>query len=163
MDPDHEQLLRAVEKVAVLLAESGVPIMASRVFAYALTEDADHYTAAELAEGLRVSPAAVSGAVRYLTATGLMFKERRPGQRAAVYRIDSDDVWSTIISARVPMLELWERGAREAAEMVGPETRGGRRLTETEAFCRFWREDTVHQLARWREYRRAVFAGSDGA
>lgn len=149
-------MLRAVEKVAAVFAASGIPRMAARVFAYALAEDSDRYTAAELAAGLQVSPAAVSGAVRYLTATGLMFKEREPGVRADVYRIDEGDVWSSVIGARFPLLEMWERSTGEAARMVGVETRGGRRLAETEAFCRFWREELRDMLERWRAYRQTL-------
>ena len=49
---------------AFLLTESGVPRMPARVFASVLAEDAGALTAAELAERLQVSPAAISGAVR---------------------------------------------------------------------------------------------------
>jgi DNA-binding transcriptional ArsR family regulator len=153
---DREQVLKAVERVGAVLSESGMPRMAARVFAYALAEDADRYTAAELAEGLGVSPAAVSGAVRYLTASGLMFKERAPGVRADIYRIDNGDVWSAVLGARFPLLELWERSTGEAARMVGLETRGGRRLAETEAFFRFWREEMRDSLERWRDHRRTL-------
>jgi hypothetical protein len=98
----------------------------------------------------------VSGAVRYLTATGLMFKERAPGVRADIYRIDDGDVWSAVIGARFPILELWERSTGEAARMVGLETRGGRRLAETEAFFRFWREEMRDTLERWRHHRQTL-------
>jgi DNA-binding transcriptional regulator GbsR (MarR family) len=74
-------LEQAVERLGRVLEESGVPRMAARVFAYILAEDRDRYTAAELGEGLQVSPAAISGAVRYLTQTRLVVKERRPSGR----------------------------------------------------------------------------------
>ena len=61
---NDEDLLRAVERLAGMLYEAGMPRMAARVFSYALADDAEHYSAAELAEALRVSPAAISGAVR---------------------------------------------------------------------------------------------------
>ena len=88
----HDDLLRGVERFALILNGSGMPRMASRVFAYVLAEDSDRYTAAELAEGLRVSPAAISGALRYLLDTRMIFKEREPGTRADLYRIYDDDV-----------------------------------------------------------------------
>jgi hypothetical protein len=153
---DHERLLTAVEQVATLLAEGGIPRMAARVFAYALAEDSDRYTAADFAEGLRISPAAVSGAVRFLTATRLLFKERAPGSRADLYRVYDEDVWSTIMAARLPMLEVWEKAVHDAADAVGPETRGGRRLRETEEFFRFSRVETEAMIERWREHRRGL-------
>jgi DNA-binding transcriptional regulator GbsR (MarR family) len=77
-----QDLLRAVERFAQTMEMSGMPRMAARVFAYVLAEDSDRYTAADLADGLRVSPAAVSGAVRYLVDARLLFREREPGTRS---------------------------------------------------------------------------------
>ena len=153
---EHEQLLAAVEQVATLLADGGMPRMAARVFAYALAEDSDRYTAADFAEGLRISPAAVSGAVRYLTTTRLLFKERAPGSRADLYRVYDEDVWSSIMAARLPMLEVWEKAVHDAADTVGLDTRGGRRLRETEEFFRFTRIETEAMIERWQRHRRSL-------
>lgn len=152
----HDRLLRAVERVASLLAESGVPPMAARVFAYALADDTDRYTANDLAEGLRVSPAAISGAVRYLCDTRLLFKEREPGTRAVLYGIHDDDVWSAITLARIPMLEQWERAVEVAAAEIGTEHRGARRLLESQEFFRFTRLETEAMVERWKEHRRTI-------
>ena len=74
-----DSLFQAVERFGQALEGSGMPRMPARVFAYVLAEDSDRYTAAQLAEGLQVSPAAISGAVRYLVDTGLLIRERAPG------------------------------------------------------------------------------------
>jgi DNA-binding transcriptional regulator GbsR (MarR family) len=153
MDQDHEALLRAVEQIAGMLTDFGMPRMAARVFAYALAEDADRYTAAELAKGLQISPAAVSGAVRFLTSTRLMSKERVPGSRADLYRIQDRDVWAGVYAARLPLLEAWERTILEAADTVGRETRGGERLVESGEFFAFMRKETAEMLERWQDYR----------
>jgi predicted transcriptional regulator len=155
-DQVPERLSRAVEQVSTILTEGGMPRMAARVFAYALAEDSDRYTAAELAQGLQVSPAAVSGAVRYLVSTRLLFKERRPGSRAEVYRVHDEDVWSAITTARLPMLWMWEQAMHDAAALVGQESRGGRRLEETAEFFRFTREETAGMLERWKQHRRTL-------
>jgi len=152
----HVRLLHAVERVATLLTDAGMPPMASRVFAYALADDADRYTAAELAESLQVSPAAISGAVRYLLDTRLMFKDREPGRRADVYRIYDDDVWSAIMLARLPMLEMWEGAVADAAAMIGPGHRGGRRLRETQEYFRFMRDETAAMVERWKAHRKTL-------
>ena len=55
--------------------------MPARVFAALLATDSGRLTAAELAELLQISPAAVSGAVRYLTQVGMVHREREPGSR----------------------------------------------------------------------------------
>lgn len=152
----HRRLLHAVERVTALLTDAGMPRMASRVFAYALADDQDTYTAAEFADGLQVSPAAVSGAVRYLVGVRLLVKDRLPGTRADVYRIYEDDVWSAIMLARLPMLAMWEQAVAEAAEMVGPDHRGGRRLRETREYFRFTREEMAAMIERWKEHRRTL-------
>ncbi len=152
-DEERRALLRAVEQVAGLLTDGGMPRMAARVFAYALADDSERYTAADLAEGLQVSAAAISGAVRYLVMTHLLVREREPGTRADLYRIHHDDVWGAITMARIPMLEQWEAAVHKAAAEIGDDHRGARRLRETEEFFRFSREDMAAMVERWREHR----------
>lgn len=155
-ESEHDRLLRAVERFADLLAQSGMPRMPARVFAYALADDAERYTAAELAEGLRVSPAAISGAVRYLVDTRLLLKDREPGSRADLFRVHDDDVWGAITAARVPLLLMWEEAVEEAAELIGPGHRGTRRLRESQEFFRFTREETAGMLERWKAHRETL-------
>ena len=154
--PDDEDLLRAVERLAGMLYEAGMPRMAARVFSYALADDDEHYSAAELSEALRVSPAAISGAVRYLVGTRLLFKEREPGSRTDLYAIHDEDVWSAITVARAELLETWEDAVEEAAKLIGTDHRGGRRLLETKEFFRFNREETLAMVDRWKRHRRTL-------
>ncbi|GAA4875016.1 GbsR/MarR family transcriptional regulator [Saccharopolyspora cebuensis] len=147
------RLLRYVERFAQVLEESGVPRMPARVFAYVLAEDRDRYTASELAAGLRVSPAAISGAVRYLVQVGLVTKEREPGMRSDLYRIDDRDIWSHIFLQRSDLLSHYEKAAAEGVETLGPDTRGGRRMRESQEFFAFLRAELDGVMARWREYR----------
>ncbi|MGH3384943.1 MAG: GbsR/MarR family transcriptional regulator [Nocardioidaceae bacterium] len=147
-------LLRAVERLAQVMQSSGMPRMASRVFAYVLAEDSDRYTAGELAKGLGVSPAAISGAVRYLLDTRLLFREREPGQRSELYRVYDDDVWTAIMSARIPLMAHFTRGLDEAVALVDKDSRGGRRLVETREFYAFVEREMVEVMKRWSEYRR---------
>src|SRR5919107_1342181 len=107
-------LAQAVERLGRVLEDSGAPRMPARVFASTLAEDRDRYTAAELAEGLQVSPAAISGAVRYLTHTRLVVRERRASGRGDVYRVVDGDVWGTIMTARLPLLDHYVTSLEEA-------------------------------------------------
>ncbi|MDV3221289.1 helix-turn-helix domain-containing protein [Intrasporangium sp.] len=156
-EDDRAELLRYVERFALVLAESGVPRMPARVFAYVLADDADRYTAAELSEGIGVSPAAISGAVRYLTKVGLLAREREPGTRSDVYRIYDDDVWGTIFRQRVPLLERYELAAAEGVAILPAGSRGARRLEETQEFFRYLRREEEKVMDRWSELRRAQF------
>ena len=155
---DAARLAQAVDELTAVLTQTGMPRMAARVFAYALAEDSDRYTAADFAEGLQISPAAVSGAVRHLVAGRLLFKEHAPGLRADLYRVYDEDAWSAIMTARLPILWMWEQAVHDAAELVGTDTRGGRRLAESEAFFRFLRDEMAAMLERWKQHRRALDA-----
>jgi hypothetical protein len=152
---DHDDLLRFVERFAVVLSDSGIPRMPARVFAYVLAEDAESYTAADLANGLRVSLAAISGAVRYLVQVGLLAREREPGSRSDHYRIFDDDVWGRIFSQRSPALVRYEEAAAEGAALLKPGP-GARRMRETREFYAFLQADLPDLLERWRVHRRAL-------
>lgn len=152
--PRELVLLRFVERFALVLAESGLPRMPARVFAYALADDAERYTAAELAAGLRVSPAAISGAVRHLVQLGYLTRERLPGQRTDTYRVDDGDVWGTLILQQDRVLATYQETAAEGAELLDGSP-GGRRLRETEQFFAFLRAEQPRLIQRWREYRGA--------
>lgn len=147
-------LERAVEGVGRTFEAAGMPRMVARVLAYALAEDRSTYTAKDLAEGLGVSPAAVSGAVRWLVNGHLLIKERAPSGRGDLYRILDEDIWSTIVGARLPMLDQFVAGIDEAIELLGGEGPGVSRLRETRDFFAFNRAESERMLERWQEARR---------
>lgn len=151
---ESEGLLRVVERIALILNAAGIPRMPARVFAYMLADGADRYTAAALAEGLRVSLAAISGAVRYLTATRMVVKEREPGSRADHYRVRDGDVCGMIVAAWMPVLKRWESALETATVELGAHGGGGHRLAEATTFIAFLRSETEGMLERWSDYRR---------
>jgi DNA-binding transcriptional regulator GbsR (MarR family) len=151
-----ENLLRAVERFSQTLEGSGMPRMAARVFAYVLAEDSNRYTAAELAEGLRVSPAAISGAVRYLVDARLLFKEREPGRRGDLYTVYDGDVWAKIMRARIPLIDHFVSAMDDVLAMIGTDHPGGRRVYETREFFAFVQKDLTAMLDRWSEYRETL-------
>jgi DNA-binding transcriptional regulator GbsR (MarR family) len=152
--PDRDALLRFVERFAMALADSGMQRMPARVFAYVLADDADRYTAAELASALQVSPAAISGAVRTLVQARLLGKEREPGERVDTYRVYDDNLWHTIMTQRDQLIEPFVRLAAEGAELLGPDTPGGRRMRETYEFYQFMHRKLGDMMDEWLEYKR---------
>lgn len=160
-DAYDDKLLHFVERFALMLVETGMPRMPARIFAYVLADDADRYTAGELARGLRVSPAAISVGVRDLVRMGMLAREREPGSRADTYRIFDDDVWSAIMRQRAPAITHWQAGLAEGIEVLGLARRGGRRLKETLTFFTFILDDLPHQLERWQKYRADALASSE--
>jgi len=153
---ESEALLRVVEGIALSLNEAGVPRMPARVLAYMLVDEADRYSAAALAEGLRVSPAAISGAVRHLASTRMVVKEREPGKRAALYRVCDGDVWARVVAAWVPVFERWESALDSATVELGASGRDDHRLAEATTFIAFLRSALEGIRERWSGCRRGV-------
>jgi DNA-binding transcriptional regulator GbsR (MarR family) len=83
---------RYVERMGAALSDAGLQRLPSRVFAALTSDDDGRMTSAELVDTLRVSPASVSGAVRYLAQIGFLHRERERGGRRDVYVVD-DDAW----------------------------------------------------------------------
>jgi DNA-binding transcriptional regulator GbsR (MarR family) len=131
----------------------GLPRMPARVFAFILADDQSAYTAAELARGLGVSPAAISGAVRYLTDTHLVVRERNPAGRGDVFRVRDGNIWGTILAARLPLLDHVVESVAEAVDMLRPGSAGRARVDETREYFTFVRDDLRGLEARWRAWR----------
>ena len=140
-----------IERFASVLVAAGFPPMPARVFVALLVTDSGRLTAADLAEVLRVSPAAVSGAVRYLVQLGLVHKERVPGSRRDYYRMP-DDVWSDMFRLRDQVMQRWAGLVREGIELLGPGTPAGARLAEHATFFEFVSRELPEVLKRWDEY-----------
>jgi DNA-binding transcriptional regulator GbsR (MarR family) len=149
---DEEAVRRFVERFALNLTEAGMPRMPARVFAAVLVAEDGRRTAAELAAQLGVSPAAISGAVRYLTQLRLISREREPGERVDHYRVSSD-TWYEAIAHRDEMVARWLQDLAEGVKAVGPDTAAGTRLEETRAFFEYLLDEVPRLLERWRARR----------
>lgn len=156
----HEDILRFVERFALILTESGIRRMEARVFAYALTDDAERHTAGEFATGLRVSPAAISGAVRHLVQIGLLDREREPGSRVDTFRVHDDDVWYSISKRQAENLGRAESVLSEGVELLDQARPGGRRIRETLEYYRFIHSELPQTMERWRRHRGTLSAAS---
>ncbi|MFD7696533.1 GbsR/MarR family transcriptional regulator [Streptomyces sp. NPDC059374] len=153
---DPQAVSDFVEAFAAQLVEAGMQRMAARVFAALLASDAGALTSAELGERLQVSPAAVSGAVRYLSQVHMVSREREPGSRRERYRVHSDQ-WYEALTNRDAVMRRWERTLREGVDSLGEDTPGGRRLAETLAFFEYLEGELAALMERWREHRVRTF------
>ncbi|QEV19244.1 GbsR/MarR family transcriptional regulator [Streptomyces alboniger] len=153
---DAEAVSRFVEQFASQLVEAGMPRMPSRIFAALLASDSGALTSAELGERLRVSPAAVSGAVRYLTQQHLVSREREPGTRRDLFRVHSNQ-WYEAVGNRDAVLNRWEIALRDGIAGLGADTPAGRRLAETLAFFEFLQEELAAMMSRWRTHKKSLF------
>ncbi|MFI1394200.1 GbsR/MarR family transcriptional regulator [Streptomyces sp. NPDC020681] len=153
---DDEAVSRFVERFAAQLVEAGMTRMPARVFAALLASDSGALTSAELGEQLQVSPAAVSGAVRYLSQQHMVSREREPGSRRERYRVHSNQ-WYEALTNRDAIIKRWGDALREGVVTLGPETPAGRRLAETVAFFEFIQGELAAMMVRWTTHREKLF------
>ena len=153
---DEDAVRRYVESLGLVLSQIGMQRMPARVFAALMTTDEGRLTAADLAAQLQVSPAAVSGAVRYLTMTHMVSREREPGSRRERYRVHGDQ-WYEALTNREALIKRWEGALREGVSSLGAETPAGRRMAETLAFFEFVEGEIAAMMGRWRTHREQVF------
>jgi DNA-binding transcriptional regulator GbsR (MarR family) len=151
-EPEDEAVSAFVERFAGDLTEAGLQRMASRVFACLLASDSGALSSAELADRLQVSPAAISGAVRYLGQVHMVSRERLPGSRRERYRVHAD-IWYEAITNREAIISRWLNTLKTGVDAVGRETPAGQRLTETAAFFEFMRAESAFLMERWHRHR----------
>ncbi|WP_330458985.1 MarR family transcriptional regulator [Streptomyces sp. NBC_00820] len=153
---DAEAVSKFVESFAAQLVEAGMQRMPARIFAALLSADEGALTSAELGEQLQVSPAAVSGAVRYLAQQHMVSREREPGSRRERYRVHSNQ-WYEALTNREAVLKRWETALRDGVTSLGAATPAGRRMAETLAFFEFVDGEIAAMMERWRVHRDKTF------
>lgn len=133
-------------KMIEVLIEKGMPRMAARVLACLYVTDSESLTAAELVRRLKVSPASVSAAVRFLDNLG-MIKRVHDGRRHR-YLAD-DDAWFRSSVASGLTMERWARTAHEGAELFG-DSLPGERLAKMALFLDHFTRDLMGVAEKWR-------------
>jgi biotin operon repressor len=152
-----------IERFAGILYGAGMPRMPARVFAALLAADASQLSAADLAAVLGVSPAAVSGAVRYLAQVGLVVAAGEPGSRRLSYSVP-DDVWAQLVEARNTLLARLSATLLDGVALLGAGTPAGERLTRSARYFDFVLDEVADVHDRWREFstRRGPIASAQG-
>jgi predicted transcriptional regulator len=145
---DDEAVQRYAEQFGNVLAETGWPRMSARAFAAILASEHGRLTAAELADRLQASPAAISGAVRYLLQLRLASRERDPGSRRDVYVVQ-DDFWFETMMAQDGGLVRWEEILTQMLQATGSGTESDRRIRATLGFVHFIRGEVQGLRDRW--------------
>ncbi|MFJ9826690.1 GbsR/MarR family transcriptional regulator [Streptomyces sp. NPDC101160] len=144
------------------MTAAGMQRMASRVFAALLASETASMTSAELAERLRISPAAVSGAIRYLSQVNMVSRERDPGTRRERYVLHNE-LWYETFTRRDQVLTRWEKVLDEGTELLGRDTAAGRRTAETAEFFAFLHGEMAGIMDRWRARKDAEKAAEKAA
>jgi DNA-binding transcriptional regulator GbsR (MarR family) len=151
-DRDPAAVLKFIERFAGHLADAGMQRMAARVFVALLCADNGRLSATDMAELLQVSPAAISGAVRYLGQIDMVEREREPGSRRDYY-VMRDNLWYEMITRREQLMHRWQVTIRDGVEVLGEDTPAGLRWKETTEFFEYLHEEMPLLMDRWRARR----------
>lgn len=155
MARDEQALRAAVEQSAAVLTAAGFPKMPARVLMTLLVADEGGLTAADLAEALGVSAAAISGAVRYLRSLGIIHRMPQPGSRRERWEI-FDDAWYTALAGKNSVYGTFAATASQAIDAIDdPESAGARRTADMVAFFRYIEGKMPELLAEWEAIRTA--------
>ncbi len=143
-----EQRAAFVERLGGALTSAGLARLPSRIFAAVLVDEDGRMTAAEIGETLGVSPAAVSGAVKYLDGVGMVRRERERGSRRDVFVVD-DEAWhDTLLQADAiyaPMIAALDRGIED----LPADDPAHHRLEVSREFMRFLLDELHGINDRW--------------
>jgi len=144
-----------VDRMGSALHQAGLARVPSLVFSALLADEDGRMTAAELAEELHVSPASVSGAVRYLEQIDMLRRERVRGSRRDVYVVE-EETWHTALMQRdqvyTPMLAALSDGLA-AVDAGSP---AHRRMLVTREFLAFVNDEMRALADKWEQRRRAI-------
>ena len=147
----------AAERAAAMLTAAGMPRMPARVMMALVGSPDQGYSAAELAQRLGVSAAAVSGAVRYLQTIRIVHRLSRAGDRRDRYDL-IDDGWHTVLTANTPLYETLADHIDLVADDNVEAPLSMERAREMAGFFRFLADRMPRLLDEWDEHRRASSA-----
>jgi DNA-binding transcriptional regulator GbsR (MarR family) len=146
---DEEAVRRFIEHIAMTFDGLGFPRMAGRVLFVIMCAEEEALTAAQIAERLDVSPAAVSGAVRYLIQIQMLRREPVPGSRRDRYRL-AGDAWYEVSMVKGAAYKIFAEITAEGVEALGgPSTGPGARVAEMRDFFEFLYNEVPILLDKW--------------
>jgi predicted transcriptional regulator len=145
----HDGVQEFIERFAGQLTDAGMQRMAARVFVALLAQDEARMTASELGEVLQVSPAAISGAVRYLAQADMLERRRELGSRRDYYVLKAD-MWYDMITQREQLVVRWRVILEDGITALGVDSRAGQRMRETVAFFDYIHEEMPLLMDRWK-------------
>jgi predicted transcriptional regulator len=150
---DEEGTRRFVEQMAMIFAEWGFPKMAARLMVTLMAAEERGLTARDLSERLQASPAAISGAVRFLIQIGLVVRESVPGSRSDLYLLP-DEAWYTVTTAKQGLVDQVIAVADKGIDPLGGEgTKAGARVAEMRDFFIFAQAEMASVLVKWKQER----------
>lgn len=143
------------ETSAAVMAAAGFPKMPARALMALVVSEDGSLTAAELSEVLAASPAAVSGAVRYLQTVGFVHRVSQPGSRRDRYSLP-DHAWYVASLRQNPVYERLADLAAATADGLPVGSAARERIDEMGRFYRFLMARLPELLNEWEHARLEV-------
>ena len=140
----------AAEQLALVLASHGLQRMTARVLAALLFTEQQTMTMGELADQLRASSGAISGATKMLTSVGLAERVPAPASRRDHYRL-RDDAWALLFTNQNAVISAMLAAAEAGIAATGHDSLAGRRLTQMRDFYAFLLSEIPSLLNRWHQ------------
>jgi DNA-binding transcriptional regulator GbsR (MarR family) len=153
-----QQRVAFVERLGAALTSAGLARLPSRIFAAVLVDEDGRMTAAEIGEALGVSPAAVSGAVKYLDGVGMVRRERERGSRRDVFVVD-DEAWHDTLLQADNIYRPRIAALGQGIDDLGPDDPAQHRLVVSREFMQFILEELHGINDRWAARRRELEEG----
>ncbi|NUR85605.1 MAG: helix-turn-helix domain-containing protein [Nonomuraea sp.] len=146
--PRDPEALDAFEaRSAEMMVQTGLSVTASRILAALLLSDSGSATASELAARLKISPAPVSKALRWMVARGMVGREREGRHYRYVVQ---HDAWYQAWLASIAVMTRWEEFGREGAALLGADTPAGVRMQTAGRFFQLIRQDMIQAAEHYR-------------
>jgi hypothetical protein len=124
----EQKALAWVERVSAFFArQEGLPPITGRILGWLMICEPAEQSAADIAAGIKASRASMTANIRYLTATGLVRRYTRAGDRTAYYRLD-DQAWKTAVRQRIEGMSAFEDVLDQGLHLIGPDTDRASRL-----------------------------------
>ncbi|MFF1651568.1 helix-turn-helix domain-containing protein [Streptomyces sp. NPDC058240] len=146
---DAEEVRAYEEVFTTVVIASGMPTMMARVTACLILTDTGSLTAAELAQRLQVSPAAVSKAIAFLESQGFVRRERAEGRRE-LYVVDDDVYYQSMMASARSIAQVVDT-ARQGIPVLRPGTPAATRLENIARFLDFVSESTARAAEQARD------------
>lgn len=140
----------ATARLASAFTASGFPRMPASVIMALMVSENGALTAEQLAAELKASPAAISGAVRYLAQVGMVQRHRPHGERRYLYELP-EHAWYSVSISKTPLYGVITALAGKAAE--GLTGGASERMREMREFFAFLEKRLPLVLAEWEQYR----------
>ena len=147
---DHPDVQQAAERLALVLSDHGLQRMTARVLAALLFTEQPTMTMGELAEQLKASSGAISGAIKMLTSVGLVERVPVTASRRDHYRL-RDDAWAVLYTSQNAVIATMLEAAEAGITTAGHDSAAGRRLTEMRDFYAFLLSEIPDLLDRWHQ------------